>query len=223
MHAQAAVDAGEAHENVFLSESLYARFDIPFIMDDLLEHLQQRGMDTSQINSTHVLFSDNDVMFVRDFDASIIPPTPIVAVGPQQKHHTSLNAGVLYMNAEGCRQEFPAMFDWWANQTHWHSQLTQPMLLRFFRKRMSLLPDAFNYKAYWGPSPEATLIHFHGPKPTRCLPCYLEFRKNGTDFRKPCGCAPDYNQLWQTALMSDNGSYFAQIQEDWQAFSAALL
>ena len=69
------------------------RFSIPVsIMKDFLAH----GVDSSRINSSHVLFSDNDVMFVQDFDANSIPSTPFVAVGPQKLRRTSLNAGVLY-------------------------------------------------------------------------------------------------------------------------------
>ena len=115
------------------------------------------------------------------------------------------------------------MFDWRANKTQWHSGLTQPMLLRYFYKRMTLLPDAFNYKAYWGYSPEATLIHFHGPKPTWCLPCYLEAKNNGTDFRKSCGCSGDFNVLWQGALRADKGNYYEQLQQQWQAFDGETL
>ena len=44
-------------ETVYMAESLYLRYDIPFIMPSVRQALASRNYNLSTINSTHVLFT----------------------------------------------------------------------------------------------------------------------------------------------------------------------
>lgn len=54
---QSAVADRNVSETVYMAESLYLRYDIPFIMQPVLQALTGRGVNISAINSTHVLFT----------------------------------------------------------------------------------------------------------------------------------------------------------------------
>ena len=54
---QSAVADRNVSETVYMAESLYLRYDIPFIMQPILQALTRRGLNVSTINSTHVLFT----------------------------------------------------------------------------------------------------------------------------------------------------------------------
>jgi hypothetical protein len=91
------------------------------------------------------------------------------------------NSGVLWIDSE---RWLPVEDEFFAfcRQRNWTGASTdQGLLLDFFGARvdqrpvrMQQLPDELNWKGYWGwprddhPSP-ARILHFHGPKPKRCL------------------------------------------------------
>ena len=60
---------------------------------------------------------------------------------------------------------------------------------------------------------EAAIVHFHGPKPNRCLPCYLEKGSTARD----CHC-PYYDKLWQQAMAADGGSYYWHLLEAYRKY-----
>ena len=54
---QSAVADRNVSETIYMAESLYLRYDIPFIMQPVMQALSRRGFNMSAINSTHVLFT----------------------------------------------------------------------------------------------------------------------------------------------------------------------
>ena len=54
---QAAIQSGNVSETVYQAESLYTRYDVPYILPAVLSALRRRGVDTAAINTTHVLFT----------------------------------------------------------------------------------------------------------------------------------------------------------------------
>lgn len=54
---QSAVADRNVSETVYMAESLYLRYDIPFIMQPVMQALARRGQNVSAINTTHALFT----------------------------------------------------------------------------------------------------------------------------------------------------------------------
>ena len=82
----------------------------------------------------------------------------------------------------------------------------QPLILAYFTpEQITQLPDRFNWKPYWGGSDaDAAIVHFHGPKPRRFLPCILSHK---TDIVAKCPQVPSsYVELFQFA--PDAGAFY---------------
>ena len=73
---QSAVADKNVSETVYMAESLYLRYDIPFIMQPILQALTRRGLNVSAINSTHVLFT---VRLRESLQVLPVPPTSLSA------------------------------------------------------------------------------------------------------------------------------------------------
>ena len=63
----------------------------------------------------------------------------------------------------------------------------------------------------------ARLVHFHGPKPDRCLPCYLEMGRGHNATTAPCECSY-YDRLWSQAVAADGGAFYEQLQQQFQRY-----
>ena len=79
---QSAVADRNVSETVYMAESLYLRYDIPFIMQPILQALTRRGLNVSTINSTHVLFhgalrGSSVVTSTRTFHAVVHAASPL--------------------------------------------------------------------------------------------------------------------------------------------------
>ena len=79
---------------------------------------------------------------------------------------------------------------------------------RFYGARMALLPDKYNWKAYWGWAPDIALVHLHGPKPEKCLDCLVVSTVERKDLSK-CNCPDVYMLLWTVA--PDKGRFYAEV------------
>ncbi len=63
-------------------------------------------------------------------------------------------------------------------------------------------------------------MHFHGPKPDRCVPCYLEAGRGRNGTTAPCSC-PYYDRLWWKAVDADGGAFYQQLQQQFQQYRQA--
>jgi hypothetical protein len=113
-------------------------------------------------------------------------------------------AGVMYINVTAFGAERPAMIEW-GEQHMFPGAFDQTIINGYLGNRTTLLPDTFNWKGYWGWAPSIKIVHFHGPKPGKCLDCLVVSTVQRSD-RKLCKCASVYHLLWNKA--NDGGSFF---------------
>ena len=125
-----------------------------------------------EIPDEYVFYTDCDVMFFDDvvdylqgITCEYLAATP--EHDPNNWEH--LNSGVLYMNVKNLQKiqkEFDDFIDKNLDQI---LQLAydQGAYNLFFKDRWDRLDIQLNWKSYWNFSPEAKIIHFHGPKPTQ--------------------------------------------------------
>ncbi|GJD66297.1 glycosyltransferase [Methylobacterium frigidaeris] len=114
-----------------------------------------------------VLYTDIDVMFRRNPEPFSQRPE-FLACAPE--HHQDdwsyFNSGVMLMNLTGLRATREALV------RHVEDQIVnmaphddQGALNSVYHGRYDRLDLRYNWKPYWGFKDEATILHFHGPKP----------------------------------------------------------
>lgn len=136
----------------------YLRLEIP-------EVCREQGWRDS-----HVLYTDCDVVFVRDPAPRLSTIAPeFFAASPEsdQIDFANFNSGVMWINIAGLAAEQAALRD--TIRTHLAEAIAPPYdqaaLQRHFAGRTDPLPLELNWKPYWGGNDDAAIIHFHGPKP----------------------------------------------------------
>jgi hypothetical protein len=121
-----------------------------------------------------VLYTDCDVMFVRDVTGEIERTRPLLfAVAPEfdQVNYRRMNSGVMVMNLPNLRRVDRPFFAYARRNLATLSAFDQGAYRTFFRVPLvrrplwSRLPLSLNWKPYWGADPGAGIVHFHGPKP----------------------------------------------------------
>ncbi|KAL1526043.1 hypothetical protein AB1Y20_020864 [Prymnesium parvum] len=109
-----------------LNFGAFGRLDIPLVVESLRPELRQRGLDVER-----VLYTDTDVLFAADFDASTrarYAPLKYFAVGSEVFSPT-LNSGVMYLNVSAMATEWPGMLEY-AKRRHFKFHLMDQTLLR---------------------------------------------------------------------------------------------
>ena len=95
------------------------------------------------------------------------------------------NAGVMLMNLPNMRASHAGFVSWLFNESNVERGLNfgiygpadQGALNEYYQGNFSVVAwPLFNWKPYWGYTTNASLIHFHGPKPDD----YYAFHQNGT-------------------------------------------
>jgi len=114
-----------------------------------------------------VLFTDCDVIFRRDIE---IAGKPTFFAGAPQTSKTDyegdLNAGVMLMNVKALRETLPDFTKFIVDNlgSGWPG-CDQENYRRFYKGKWDKLPLTANWKPYWGVSDDASIVHWHGPKP----------------------------------------------------------
>jgi lipopolysaccharide biosynthesis glycosyltransferase len=117
------------------------------------------------------LYTDCDVLFVRNPVPDLMRmdlPQFFAAAGQMDRNswQTDMNSGVMLMNVRAMRDEMSNFISFLlANFQSLSGGFDQPALRQYYKGRWAGLPDRFNWKPYWGWSDDATILHFHGPKP----------------------------------------------------------
>jgi hypothetical protein len=149
-----------------------------FLRVELPALAAERGWPDSQ-----VLYTDCDVMFLgRVSDHLARLPCRSFAVAPEfeRADYRAMNTGVMVMNLPRLRRrdaEFRRFIVEHLDEmlgTAWD----QTAYIKFYRgprpaglrgwlsnDTWDRLPVEFNWKPYWGRTPHARIVHFHGPKP----------------------------------------------------------
>lgn len=152
------------------------------------------------IGDEHVLYTDYDVMFMRDVVPSISKLKPqlfsaAVEVGfdrvkelrrtRKRRRVPSINSGVILMNLPKLRESYDHFISWTARKCRNTWSHDQTAYNRFYgppRKFGGVLwdelPFRYNWKPCWGLD-GGDIIHFHGPKPYRAAE-FLAQPDNGT-------------------------------------------
>lgn len=119
-----------------------------------------------------VLYTDTDVIFVKSPELSVLPQPKYFSAAPEfsQSDRTYFNSGVMFMNLKNMRE----IMDLFHNSIRkrlsegfTRSGHDQKSLNDFFFKSHDWLPNEYNWKPYWGINENASMIHFHGPKPSQ--------------------------------------------------------
>jgi len=129
-------------------------------------------VEICEIPDEYVFYTDCDVMFFDDVVDYLQGITcEYFAATPEHDPNNweYFNSGVLYMNVKNL-QKIQKEFDDFIDQN-----LDQILQLAFdqgaynlfFKDKWDRLDIQLNWKSYWNFSPEAKIIHFHGPKPTQ--------------------------------------------------------
>lgn len=125
-----------------------------------------------EILDEYVLYTDCDVMFFHDVVDYLQGVTcEYLAATPEHDPNNweYFNSGVLYMNVKNL-QKTQKEFDDFIDQNFeqiLHLAYDQGAYNLFFKDKWERLDIQLNWKSYWHFSPEAKIIHFHGPKPTQ--------------------------------------------------------
>lgn len=135
-----------------IASGAFLRIDIPVIESD----------------DEYVLYTDCDVIFLRDLDLGSIKPR-YFACAPQTSRTdfaNDANSGVLLINVSSMRQTHAKFCDFIVENLNagWPG-CDQENYRRFYRGKHEPLPLAMNWKPYWGLDPNASILHWHGPKP----------------------------------------------------------
>lgn len=217
-------------------EGTYLRIDIPLIVPLLLKWMEtQETGSTAHMNQEEVLYTDADVLFYQEFDPCKLDLPEVMAIGPEM-HRTAnswselnWNAGVLFINLKGFSAVLPQMIQW-ANSRHWDFKAAdQGMLNDYFPavygQPLSSLPEIYNWKGYWGSSPDKVILHWHGPKAERCLNCYIELweqSKSDKSIVQQCGCPSAYDTLWNLAMDADQAALYRSAVQDHAKYADTL-
>ncbi len=86
----------------------YYRLDIPVVFQKILPSLNATEIDTG-----YALYTDTDVLFYNDINECTINKPKVIAIGPEHKHNTMSNSGVLYLNLTGLLCLFSSSFNIW--------------------------------------------------------------------------------------------------------------
>lgn len=136
-----------------------------FLRIDLPKILTERGMDDE-----YVLYTDIDVMFLKDIALSLEATCPLFAVAPEIdiQDNVNINTGVMLMNIPGLLRDYGKFRDFTSKFLLEFSGLDwdQTAYRTYYHMEWSSMNPLYNWKPYWGNEKNAKILHFHGLKPT---------------------------------------------------------
>jgi len=187
----------------------FLRLDIPLVMNDKLQL-------PADVDTTVALYTDVDVMFLRDISTCSLPKPAVLALGAEVRRNTLTNTGVMFLNLNGMREHLAPLLDF-ARAHQFEFGNDQPLILDYFTGRVVIqqLPDIFNHKPYWGAEPDAVIVHFHGPKPGRGLPCLLTHRSRSGEM---CKDVPFVYQNLFLNIAKDGGRYYNVVLQQYNEY-----
>lgn len=111
-----------------------------------------------------VLYTDCDVLFLKDFDLDLKPEYFACAPQTNKKNYRHFNSGVMLMNVKKLRENHKNFSDF--IRKNCLNLLDQPAYQIFYDSKVTKLPIIYNHKPYWEVDENAVILHFHGAKPT---------------------------------------------------------
>jgi hypothetical protein len=114
------------------------------------------------------LYTDCDVMFVDDAISTLT--TDRIAAVPELTSSANFNSGVMLINSGFFLGRLPGLIEHMRLQGFYHraaSSYDQCFMNEYFAKDWHPLESRFNWRPGEGVNASASIVHFHGPKPTR--------------------------------------------------------
>ena len=143
--------------NLNASSGVFLRVDIPWIMNAV-------GW-----NDAYVLYTDCDILFQNPIDLNHIHPK-YFAAAPEIviTDFYNMNSGVMLMNIENLQRTFNNFHAFIKRYLHYFVKQDgdQTAYRCYYYMEWEQLMPKYNWKPYWGENANASIIHFHGPKPT---------------------------------------------------------
>lgn len=202
---KAKLAAGLVKQKWYSQRGTFLRLDISLILPSVMPLYR----NDPSIEKEYFLYTDTDVLFLKDITTCSFPnPPPFLSMSAEDKVGLPENAGILYVNSTAMTQHHPKIIDF-AESIAWALPAYDQDLLMWYLGDIPYLSEVFNWKGYWGSSEEAVIVHFHGPKPCRCLPCLVE---NPEDFENRCqhDCNHAYMALFKT-YTKDKGELYKKV------------
>lgn len=148
----------DALENFYRKEDLhipsgaFLRCDIPLI----------------ETQEEYVLYTDCDVLFLKDFDYKNLSKPEYFSCSTQFKRNdfVHFNTGIMYMNIKNLRKDIDKFFEFIKNNLGVLKTFDQDAYQIYYSGKNTKLPIKYNHKPYWGIDSNAVILHFHGGKPT---------------------------------------------------------
>lgn len=147
-------DALEAHAPaqhvgwLSIASGAFLRTELPLLVEDAV-----------------ILYTDCDVLFNGPFHAPMHPKVFACAPEFERGNPNEVNTGVMLMNLPALRSTLPEFQQFIRGHLNDFRTFDQDAYRQFYAGQAELLPDTFNWKPYWGVNEDATIVHFHGPKP----------------------------------------------------------
>ncbi|PSC73694.1 glycosyl transferase family 8 [Micractinium conductrix] len=226
--------AAPYHQSTAEHEAIFLRLDAHLAMEQIVG---QRLLDMTNVSQHYALYTDTDVVFMGggpappphpgDISTCTVPLPQLLAIGAEMVQGEMHSSGVMVLNITQMHEELPAMVRL-AHAAGWHFNLSvvdQGLILDYVKqdgKQATQLPDRLNFKAYWGGELGITIVHFHGPKPRRCTPCFLEHRATANWQTKcqctECKCYPAYMHLLGLAVAADGGELYEAMSRNYEMY-----
>lgn len=140
-------------ELLSIASGAFLRCDIPLIEKD----------------SDYVLYTDCDVLFLKDFEAQIRPKYFACAPQENKNNFKDFNTGVMLINVKELRQSHEKFCTFIVENLKLLPTFDQSAFQIFYGGvggTCTKLPLKYNHKPYWGMDENAVILHFHGCKPT---------------------------------------------------------
>lgn len=155
-----------------------------------------------------VVYTDCDVMFLNDPALDQYRPE-YFACAPQRRiaDPLDMNSGVMVMNVPALRRNLPDFSHYIVHNFTNFDGFDQPAFRRYYAGRYEQLPPELNWKPYWGSNPDASIVHFHGPKPD-VVRKLMESPEYAT--------APILHELF-----TENTVGYSEFLDQWEKFQAA--
>lgn len=134
---------------LMIASGAFLRTEIPTIEDD-----------------PFVLYTDCDVMFTGAVDLNDYRPDKFACAPEFQPDvYADFNTGVMLMNVKSLRDDLDEFTTFIRKNLSTLQAYDQGAYRVFYEGCVDPLDPIYNWKPYWGTSPDARIVHFHGVKP----------------------------------------------------------
>lgn len=147
---------GGNQEDWSIWKGAFLRLDIPLILDEI------------GVKDKNCFYVDCDTLFLKQPENL---STDTFLAGPEfsPNNWSYFNSGVIFYNNEYIKSSYPNFLNFCKQNDFDGERLGGPvdqgLLNGFYKDSYQRLPLQYNWKPYWGSISNATILHFHGPKP----------------------------------------------------------